>query len=56
MLWIGIQARQKGVCLARLKDEARVEAFSQEMAETRFSDTNQTFNDNVVRQKNTPND
>lgn len=56
MLRIGIETRQKGVCLARLEDEARVEAFSQEMAETRFSDTNQTFNDNVVRQKNTPND
>ena len=56
MLWTGIETRQQGACLARLKDEARAEASSQELAETRFSDTNQTFNDNVVRQKNTPND
>lgn len=54
MFWIRVETRQKGVGLARFENETRIEAFAQEMTKTRLSDTNQSFNDNVIRQRNTP--
>lgn len=54
MFWIRVETRQKGVGLARFENETRIEAFAQEVAKACLSDTNQSFNDNVIRQRNTP--
>ena len=50
MHWIGIKAGQKWVSLTRFENELGIKSFLQQPTQARFSDTYQSFNNDIFRQ------